>query len=357
MTGMTARVLEASEGAVWDDWLRTVEGGSARQTSIYARALELYGHRPEILVLEGGSSFVAGTLLGIKSAGPIGGPLVHASGGIALADPADARALGEILEAILDRSAELRASSVEVSLRIPRSVGERENPAAPELERTVRALGLEPSQPLETYYVDLAKTSDEALLENFGKNPRRHIRKAQRDGLTVESTVDPAVFAAFGETHRLMCRRKGLDPLPNGFPEEVLLPLVLAGHAELFVANFRDVARNYLFAGYTGLPLYLWGALADAAKDDDCPQTGQALHYAAMCRFRALGKPYYDFGGTPGPVPEPSHPNFSVWKFKFEFGVSYVPFLGFWKCDLRPASAAALGLARKVVALGRKVMR
>jgi len=354
---VSPRVISGDDDTRWDAWLRQVDGANARQTSHYRKALSLFGHTAELLVLDEGSSYAAGALLGIKPIGILGAPLVHASGGLALADPGDSDRLRQLLEAVTARCSALRASRLEISLRVPRAVGDVLNPSAAALEGVLRECGFEPVRALETYYVALAQPSDEALLESFGKNPRRHIRKAVRDGLVVETSTDPADFAAFGEAHRVMCGRKGLDPFPGGFPEKVLLPLVHDGHAELFVARFRGVARNYLLAGCTAEPIYLWGALHESARDPECPQTGQALHYTAMCRFRAMGKKFYDFGGTPGPVPDPAHPNFSVWKFKHEFGVLHVPFLGVWKSDLRPASAAMLDAARAVVTLGRRLAR
>jgi len=306
-------------------------------------------------VEEDSSRFIAGALLGIWDPGHIGGPRVHASGGVALLDPSDPSRLRTFLQALLDRSSDLRASSLEVTIRIPSSIGDTVNPAAPEFESVLRSLHFEVSKTLGTYYVDISRASEEALLESFGKNPRRHIRKALREGLVVERSSDPAEFESFYESHRTMCRRKGIDPFPRGFTKEALLPLARAGHGDLFVARFRGVVRNYLFTGNIGKPIYLWGALDEAAREDGCPQTGQALHFGAMCHFRACGKTVYDFGGSPGPVPEASHPNFSVWKFKYEFGVSYVRFLGSWTLVLRPAHAKMLQLVDRAFALGSRI--
>jgi lipid II:glycine glycyltransferase (peptidoglycan interpeptide bridge formation enzyme) len=203
--------------------------------------------------------------------------------------------------------------------------------------------------------VDLAHASEEALLESFGKNPRRHIRKAMREGMVVERTVDERDFVAFGEAHRSMTARKRLDALPDGFATEVMLPLARAGQGDLFVARYRDVPRNYLFLGTTRDPIYHWGALTEAAKEEGCPQTGQILHYAAMCHYRRLGKPVYDFGGSPGPVPEPTHPNFTVWKFKHEFNGRYVRYLGQWRRTLRPVDSALLEVVRRGMTLRRRL--
>ena len=354
---MTSRILEESEQPAWDEWLRGVDGANLRQTSPYRSGLALYGHRSEILVLEDSSGFVAGALLGIKSPLSLGAPLVHASGGLALTEPSSPAQLRALLDALLDRCSELKASSVELYSRIVHTFGDEPNPAAPALEAVLRDCKFEPSGSSETYQIDLSKDSDEALLESFTKNKRRDIRKALREGLEVERVLDPAEFAAFGETHRLMCLRKGLDAFAPGFSEQVLRPMALAGHCDLFVARFRGTVRNFLLVGTTNMPTYTWGSLAEAAREPGCPPTGEALQFFAMCRYRAMGKPAYDLGGTPGPVPESSHPNYHVWKFKYEFGGRHVKLMGSWKRSLRPAAVALIDLGRSALDLRRRLSR
>jgi hypothetical protein len=154
-----------------------------------------------------------------------------------------------------------------------------------------------------------------------------------------------------------MARRKGLDQLPPRFAQEVLHPMSQAGHCDLYVARFRGIARNYVLVGTTNTPTYTWGCLAESAREPGCPPTGEALQYAAMCRSRAAGKPIYDLGGTPGPVPEQGHPNYTVWKFKYEFGGAYVTQVGVWKRTLRPQAAALIDIGRKAVTIGRRIGR
>ncbi len=354
---MTAVLVPPEEYGAWDGWLQALGSSSVRQCSLYARALALYGHRSEILAVRDSERFRAGALLSIRDPGFGVGPLVRTSGGINLDDPEDHRNLAAFLEALLDRARDLRASTLRVYLNVPRRIGDRSNPAATALEQALRTAGFTFDEPMGTYLVDLSVDSEEALLAGFGKNPRRHIRKAQREGMIVDRTTDPEAFGAFAEAHHAMCQRKGLEPLPERFAAEVLLPLSCAGLGDLFVARYRDVPRNYLYVGAIGNPSYHWGALVDAAREPGCPQTGQFLHYVAMCHYRSLGKPVYNFGGSPGPVPDPAHPNFTVWKFKYEFSGEYVDFFGSWQRTLRPVGKTLLNLARRGITLKRRLLR
>jgi len=348
MTGMRTSLLLEDKHEAWDSWLRAIPYSNVRQTSFYKRALALYGHTAEIRVLERDGTFAAGALIGIRPTAPLIGPLVHVSGGIGLADPQDAAALGDFVDDLLDRCAELGACALELTLRVPRRRGELVDPAAAGLEATLRERGFEPAAPLATYWIDLGRASEDELLESLSKKTRRDIRKARREGLTVETTHDPTEFEEFAAVQTEMCRRKGITPRPRWFTSELLLPLVEAGLGALFIARFNDRPRNYLFTGSVGNPFYHWGALADAAHEDGCPPTGQALHFTAMCHYRGLGRDYYDLGGTPGPEPDPSHPNYSVWKFKHQFGGDFIDYLGSWNRNLRPLRAGALRTAKDV---------
>jgi hypothetical protein len=93
----------------------------------------------------------------------------------------------------------------------------------------------------------------------------------------------------------------------------------------------------------------VWGAVVDAAWEPGCPPTGQALHFSAMCHYRRLGYPFYDFGGTPGPVPDPVDPNYTVWRFKNEFQGRYVEYAGVFTAILDRTGAEALRIARDAV--------
>jgi hypothetical protein len=255
--------------------------------------------------------------------------------------------LSRFLSALVDRASDLRASTIDIHLRVPKLRGDESNPTAAGLEARLRDLNFAPTEPLGTYFVRLDVESEQTLLEGLGKNPRRHIRKALRDGLVVERTTSPADIEDFLHVRDRLYTRKGLGALPKGMASTFLRPLIEANLAELFVARFQGIPRNYIAVDGVGQPVYNWGALADAAFESGCPQTGQALHYAAMCHFRAIGRVVYDFGGSPGPTPEPGHHNFDVWKFKHEFGGQYVLFLGHWKRTLRPIDAQLLELLRK----------
>ena len=97
-----------------------------------------------------------------------------------------------------------------------------------------------------------------------------------------------------------------------------------------------------------GVPMYWYGSTTAAAFEKGVPPTGQVLHYWIMRYFRDLGATYYDLGGSPGPVPEKGHPNYTVWRFKQEFGGTYAYRIPYYRRRLSVPGSLALALVRRL---------
>ena len=347
---MNARVLAPESWARWDAWLRDAEGATVRVASPYVEALRGFGYRAEILALENAEGFVGGGLLARRGMGLPGASILRSSGPLVLSDVGDPEAARALMEALAERARECGAASIEVSFRVPLD-------RAGALEEVLRSSGYRPTRPQGTFWIDLDRDSDEALLESFPKKVRRDVRKGLRDGLRIDASRDPSDFDAFDAAHATLGHAKGIDALPSGFGRRVLLPLADRGLGDLLVARFQEVARNFVFVGSAGTPMYTWGALAPEARDGACPPTGQATQFVAMCRARSAGAARYDLGGSPGPEPDPSHANYTVWRFKHDFGGGYVSFLGYWEATPRPAVARVASSLRAAKAVARKWTR
>jgi lipid II:glycine glycyltransferase (peptidoglycan interpeptide bridge formation enzyme) len=354
---MPARVLTELDIPKWDGWLAAIGSSTVEQTSTYRKGLALYGYRSEVIAVERDERFRGGALLGIRPVAPMIGPLVHASGGLVLEDRADPGDLAQLLEALIERCRQLKATRIEITLRVPVQRGEVIDPKEKTLAQVLRHYGFEPAAARGTYHVDLRAESEDELLGRFDPETRRKVEEAARAGLRVDRAETPEEFGAFGRANHEMCRRRGLPLLPERYPAEVLLPLARAGQGDLFVARFAGTLRDSLFVGTIGMPVREKVGVADAASETGCPPTSELLHYRAMCHYRARGRPLFDLGGAQGPVPDPSDPDFPHWKFKHGFNGTYVRFLGSWERTLRPMDAALLGLVRRGLALRRSLAR
>jgi hypothetical protein len=343
---MILRTLSDAEMPAWDAWLGAQRSANVRQLSLYRKALTMHRHRSEVVVLQEGERWLAGALLNFRRPVPLLGPSVHTSGGIVLAEgpDADARLLKTFVDGLLEKSGQIGASALEIVVRLP------ESPASLSV---LAESGFEHQEGIETYVVPLGEGGEEALLQRFARNTRRDARRALRDGLEVERASTPDRFEAFEDTHRRLTERKALDHLPAGMARDVLYPMSRAGQLDLWFASFEGRIRNWLAVGTIGMPTYTWGAFDQAAQDPGCPPTGQALHFVAMKHYASLGAAGYDLGGTPGPVPDPSHPNYTVWKFKHGFGGTHVRFLGLFRRVLRPTHVRVVNRVRRMVSTRR----
>ena len=173
-----------------------------------------------------------------------------------------------------------------------------------------------------TYVVPIPP-DDEALLGSFSSKCRRDVRKGLREGISVEGAETEDLFEAFCQAHRKMISRKGLATVREA-TYGALRPLHARSHVKVFAATHDGRVCNMALVDMLGVPKYTLGAVTEAGMAKGCPPTGQVLHYGIMQYFRDRGCKYYDWGGSPGPVPVEGHPNYTVWRFKYEFNNQFV---------------------------------
>jgi len=57
---------------------------------------------------------------------------------------------------------------------------------------------------------------------------------------------------------------------------------------------------------------------------------------------------HYDLGGSPGPVPEKGHPNYTVWCFKHDFGGQFVWTIPYYRCALSLLGVPLTAIVRRL---------
>jgi hypothetical protein len=266
--------------------------------------------------------------------------VAEAPGGI-LADLDDAGRAADIVAAVL---AELRnyASrrgilACEITLRIPRQIGDQCPPYADPIEGALARSGLQVESGVLGTYLQNIDLDDEALLQGVSKNRRRDIRRALRDGVVVEGTQAADDLVRFYDAYRQLCILKGLDYASPTFLIRGMGRILGRGAVRLFRAVYGGAILNWALVSTVGVPRYLYGASPPTTRDKSLPPTGQILHYEIMRRQRDHGGKLYDWGGSFGPVPERGHPNYGVWRFKHSFGGTFVYHLGHWRWRIRPS--------------------
>lgn len=279
---------------------------------------------------------VAGVLpYAIARAGKLPLALCRSEGG-PLVGPGDSEALDAMLSYLERQARAGRACRIEMQSLYPLTIDGAADPAGAAMLRGLEAHGFarDESSHYGTYYVPL---TDDAAMEAAISSPcRRKLRKGLRDGVTVACRTDPAAIDEFIPIYLDMCRRKELRPRGREYLRGIAACLRV-GTAAVFVASYQGKPCNLALVATTGGPVYWLGGMSSDALADNVPHTGQALHFAAMRHLHALGRAFYDFGGSPGAVPKAGHPNYGVWKFKHEFNPRYVECIDRLQRILNPA--------------------
>lgn len=260
------------------------------------------------------------------------------------------RALEEagVLLGALDRFAEReRIVEIELRLRVPTAPALGPWAHLAGLRQVIESAGYRMLGKTEqSYLVDLDR-DDDALLASFEGRTRSAIRKALREGGEVTVTRDASFLTELHAASEEMRDRKNA-PIPPRHLVEGLAPLMVRGHVLGFLERVNGVVSNLVAIDATGLPCYVLGARTKAHVDGKVAGSGQLVQYEIMRHLRDRGVKHYDLGGCEGPVPEETHPNFGVWRFKYRFQGTHVRFLPYFR---RTRS----DLARWLLELGHRV--
>jgi len=341
------RALSGEALRRWDEFAGRHALGMIYHNSRYSRTLREWGHEFEVLAAEDEGEIIAGAVLNCRPMPLCGWRSANIEGGVLLVRESP-ELLSEFVDGLLAYLSRRSYVDLRLFMRHPRRIGDTVVDGSAALHDVLvrRGLAREDNE-IGTYVVDIDR-DEEALIESFGKNCRRDVRKAQREGVTVDETDDPAILPDFYEQYVSTYRRKGLTlPLRDPF---------IRCHAEamreslmrMYYASFGGKVVNMALIARVGTPRYMKGASIASEAGERMPPTGQVLHFEIMRRLRADGFRAYDLGGCPGPEPIEGHANYWVWRFKHAFGGAFHQDLGEYYTVLSPLKHRVLTLARTV---------
>jgi peptidoglycan pentaglycine glycine transferase (the first glycine) len=299
-------LVEVTDQTAWDSYVQEHPWGHPLQLWGWGEAKRTNGWRPYRLALQGGAEWAAaaqvllwpiprtGRFIAYVPRGPVVDP-TH---------PAATMLLRELVGwAKRHRALYLRVEPAWTTAQLPR--GWRR--AAHTLQMT------------ETYTLDLTKTEAE-LLEPMSRKHRQYIRKAERDGVTVERE-QAGELAAMYDIYTETARRAGFGIHTAEYYQELFEQ---AGGANyLFYARFegRPVAFLWLLAaGPTAYELY-GGVTAEGQE----LKANYFLKWHAVVALKAASYRIYDFNGRL---------NEGVSRFKDGFGPDETNYIGTWDYPL-----------------------
>ena len=172
--------------------------------------------------------------------------------------------------------------------------------------------------------LDLNKTEEE-LLKNMRQRLRRALRKAEKNGLTVEKSIDPESIHEFYQIQLQTAKRHDFISFSEDFLYKQFKAFAPHGEAVLYTAKYNGetLAQNFMIF-YGNEASYHYGVSSElGTKLSGAP----LLHLTAMRDAKQRGIKRYNFWGIVGEN-ETSHRFYGVSCFKRGFGVEelkYVP--------------------------------
>ncbi len=227
---------------------------------------------------------------------------------------------------------------VEAVFQDMRKQGKQENcvfvRVRPQLERSesslklMRQLGARPAPMYLSVefagVLDLTKSEDE-LLKNMRQRLRRALRKAEKNGITVEKSTNPEDIHEFYQIQMETAGRHGFVAFSEDFFYKQFAALAKNGEAVLYTAKYQGetLAQNFMIF-YGNEASYHYGVSSElGTKLSGAP----LLHMEAMRDARERGIKRYNFWGIVE-EDEVHHRFYGVSCFKRGFGVTefkYVP--------------------------------
>ncbi len=208
--------------------------------------------------------------------------------------------------------------------------------ASKKAEKLFQDLGLQPAP----YYLsvelagvlDLNQSEDE-IKKNAATRIRRALNKAKKEGVTVETSVDPKDIKKFYKIQLETASRHNFYAFSEDFLEKQFAAFAKNGQVKLYIAkhNNKILAENFMIF-YGNEASYHYGVSSEAGtKISSAP----LLHFTAMEDARKHGIKRYNFWGITG-VDETKHRFYGVSQFKRGFGVVELQYLHAHDMVLKP---------------------
>jgi lipid II:glycine glycyltransferase (peptidoglycan interpeptide bridge formation enzyme) len=205
----------------------------------------------------------------------------------------------------------------------------------------------------QTRIVELA--ADDALLAAFDKDTRYSVRRAEREGVVVETAEDADDTAAIDALHGLVeeTQRRAGFPMPSRERYRVAWRS-LAGARRAVILEARregELLASGMVVIEGGRSFYLFSGSRREERGEPKRYASYALQWAMMRLARDRGVRLHDLWGVAPRDAGPEHPWHGVGLFKKGFGGAEVTWAGSWDLVVDPTLyrlRTALGLLRSL---------
>lgn len=347
MSGSVYGALRPEEFAEWNDYARQNPLGNIFCNTDWAATLAVWDNEFEVFAGRRDGTFCGGVVINSRRLPVVGWRLANVEGGVLL-DPEDAEEFARFYDALMGHLRRTGCVELRLLIRNPIRVGDSTFENRRRIDEFLAARGIHNTVPVNgTYWIDL-KQDDDALLAQMSKNCRRDVRKAEREGVTVEDSNSAEALDTLYDQFAATYGRKGLRIPKRDVFVATIEPLLRKDLMRIYYARFDGRIVNMALVARFGSARYTRGASIAAEFERPIPPTGQILHFEIMRRLRAEGYRLYDLGGSPGPEPQEGHPNYGVWRFKHGFGGSFAQDLGDYSIVLNRVGRRLMQSARRL---------
>lgn len=158
---------------------------------------------------------------------------------------------------------------------------------------------------------------EETLLNDMRKNTRYAIRRARKEGVTVESSTDPEDFNKFWPLFQETVASRNFVPHSKQYYQKQIQAFFDDGTYRIYWAHLKEkVLAAALIPFYGDSAFYLHAASTDRIKNTF---PAHALIWQAILDAKKAGLTYFDFWGI-APTDDPDHPWSGFTFFKKGFG-------------------------------------
>jgi lipid II:glycine glycyltransferase (peptidoglycan interpeptide bridge formation enzyme) len=328
-----------TDDAAWDAFAAGAATPSFLQATPWAQVKRSNGWRAARIAVDTPAGPVGAQVL-VRHPRPLPKGFGYAARGPIAEAPIDAEAIDAFTAAARAAAAGLGIAHLRIDPEVEDSEGV--------LAAALTAAGWQRApeiQPSRTRIIELDRPEDE-LWADVRKKTRQLVRRAERDGVTVESGGPDRI----PDLHRVLARtmeRVGLPFRSEGFFRDLWAAYAPHERAMLVLASADDgevVSASFL-VGWGPRIVALYGGTTARGRDLEAKY---ALNWEILKRARAAGYATYDAWGLP---------NEGIAFFKAGWGGREVEYVGAWDLVLDPAGRAIFEAAVRARALVGRTRR
>lgn len=331
--------LTRSEENRWNELLLNSINGSFRQCMAYEYTKESKGRLINTFIFNQNGVDIAGAHYSIIGSKANIISVADITSGFIFRDEPDEALLSFLLKHFISWAEHKKVCFVRFIPWLPKTIENISTKYAQLFDNVMPSLKLKNiSNGRHTYWIDLT-LPEEQLINNMHPQTKRKIKKSLQSDVRLEIIDNPSdnELDSFWLLYERLGIKKGFSILEKEELKKEILALTSQGFGQLFILKYREEIINISFASNFGIATYYHGAInPDYQKIENCPPPGHISQWLMIKENKLRGIKTYDMAFCPGAIPFKEHPNYGIWRFKYEFGGKHVEFLPTYGKILKP---------------------